>query len=117
MSGANAVETEINDPLLYRAPLPYVARYYPYGFPVDVASNMREVLDAAHESFGAYAPRFDRPPMRVHVMASEGSGGNGDPPYSLRRSPAFGPAGTAAPGASTPIWPRRSLTVIPFCFI
>ncbi|HUE23517.1 MAG TPA: hypothetical protein VMQ86_17650 [Bryobacteraceae bacterium] len=75
MSGANAVETEINDPLLYRAPLPYVARYYPYGFPVDVASNMREVLDAAHESFGAYAPRFDRPPMRVHVMASEGSGG------------------------------------------
>ena len=36
---------------------------------------MREVLDAARESFGAYAPRFDRPPLRVHVMAGEGSGG------------------------------------------
>jgi hypothetical protein len=75
MPGANAVEATINDPLLYRAPLPYVGRYYPYGFPVDVASNMREVQDAARASFGAYAPRFDRPPLRVHVMVGEGSGG------------------------------------------
>ena len=74
MSGPNAIEAKINDPLLYRAPLPYVGRYYPYGFPVEVASDMREVLDAAHESFGAYAPRFDRPPIRVHVMVGEGSG-------------------------------------------
>jgi|ERR1017187_6156639 hypothetical protein len=74
MPGANAVETRVNDPLLYRAPLPYVGRYYPYGFPVDVASDMREVLDAAHESFGAYAPHFDRPPLRVHVLTTEGSG-------------------------------------------
>jgi len=73
MSGVDAVETRINDPLLHRAPLPYVGRYYPYGFPVDVASDMREVLDAAHESFGAYAPRFDRPPIRVHILTSEGS--------------------------------------------
>jgi|ERR1035441_6448724 hypothetical protein len=74
MPGANAVETRINDPLLYRAPLPYEGRYYPYGFPVDVASDTREVLDAAQESFGAYAPRFDRPPLRVHVLTSQGSG-------------------------------------------
>ena len=83
MSGVNAVETRINDPLLYRTPLPYVGRYYPYGFPVDVASDMREVLDAAQESFGAYAPRFDRPPIRVHVLTSEGSGGQ--PPAPLLR--------------------------------
>ena len=73
MSGANAVEIRINDPLLYRAPLPYTGRYYPYGFPVDVASDMREVLDAAQQSFGAYAPRFDRPPIRLHVLTSQGS--------------------------------------------
>jgi hypothetical protein len=42
---------------------------------VDVASDMREVLDAAQESFGAYAPRFDRPPLRVHIMVGQGSGG------------------------------------------
>jgi hypothetical protein len=75
MSGANAVESKINDPLLYRAPLPYTGRYYPYGFPVDVASDAREVLDAAHESFGVYAPRFDRPPLQLDVLTAEGSGG------------------------------------------
>jgi len=74
MHGANAIETRINDPLLYRTPLPYEGRYYPYGFPVDVASDTREVLDAAQESFGAYAPRFDRPPLCVHVLTTQGSG-------------------------------------------
>ncbi len=74
MPGANAVESQINDPLLYHADLPYVGRYYPYGFPVEVATNVREVLDAASDSFGAYAPHFDRPPIRIHVMVSEGSG-------------------------------------------
>jgi hypothetical protein len=74
MPGANAIEIRINDPLQYRTPLPYTARLYPYGFPVEVSSNVREVLDAAHESFGAYAARFDRPPIQVHVMVGEGSG-------------------------------------------
>ena len=83
MSGTNAVEIRINDPLLYRAPLPYTGRYYPYGFPVDVASDMREVLDAAEESFGAYAPRFDRPPLRVHIMVGEA--GHGLPPAPVLR--------------------------------
>src|ERR1035438_7675532 len=83
MSGTNAIETRINDPLLYRAPLPYTGRYYPYGFPVDVVSNSRAVLDAAHESFGAYAPRFDRPPLRLHVMA--GDEGSGLPPAPVLR--------------------------------
>jgi len=72
MSEGNAVETRVCDPLLYHAPLPYCERYYPLGFPVDVASDMREVQDAARESFGAYAARFDRPPLRVHVMTAEG---------------------------------------------
>ena len=75
MPGANAIETRVNDPLLYRAPLPFTGHCYPYGFPVEVASDRREVLDAAHESFGVYAPRYDRPPLRIHVMVGEGSGG------------------------------------------
>jgi HPr serine kinase-like protein len=75
MSVTNAVETSVYDPLMYHSPLPYAARCYPYGFPVDVSSNAREVLDAAKESFGAHQPRFDRPPLRVHVIVGEGSGG------------------------------------------
>lgn len=73
MPGANAIEIRVNDPLLYQAPLPYSRRYYPYGFPVDVVTDAREVLDAATDSFGVYEPRYDRPPIRVHVMVSEGS--------------------------------------------
>jgi len=83
MPGANAVETRINDPLLFRAPLPYEGRYYPYGFPVDVAGDKPEVLDAAQESFGDYGPRFDRPPIRVHILTSEGSGAR--PPAPVLR--------------------------------
>lgn len=83
MPGANVLETRINDPLLYTAPLPHVWRCYPYGFPVDVASNSREVLAAAEESWGVYAARFDKPPLRVHVMVSDGSGGQ--PPAPVLR--------------------------------
>lgn len=64
----------MSDPLLFLAPLPYECRVYPYGFPVDVASDSRDVIDAAEDSWGVYPARFDRPPIRVHVMVSEGSG-------------------------------------------
>jgi hypothetical protein len=75
MSSTNAVETQVNDPLMYLAPLDHVRRYYPFGFPVDIASDMREVLDAADESWGMYTRRFDKPAIRLHVLTSEGSGG------------------------------------------
>ena len=79
MSETNVVET-INDPLLYTTPLPYVGRYYPYGFPVDIATNSRAVLEAAQESWALYTARFDKPPLRVHVIVSED--GAGLPPDS-----------------------------------
>jgi hypothetical protein len=73
VSGLNAVEIRVNDPLLYAAPLPFEARYFPYGFPVDIAGDTREVLEAASESWGVYEPRFDSPPIRVHVITTDGS--------------------------------------------
>lgn len=69
------MEIRTNDPLLYAIPLPHEMRCYPYGFPVDIASDSSEVLEAVRESWSAYAPRFDRPPLRVHVMVSVGDGG------------------------------------------
>ncbi|MGO4883763.1 MAG: hypothetical protein ACLP59_23525 [Bryobacteraceae bacterium] len=83
MPGADALATLVYDPLLYRTPLPYQVRIYPYGFPVDVSSDAREVLDAARASFGAYAPRYDRPPLRLHVMVADG--GSGSPPEPVLR--------------------------------
>jgi hypothetical protein len=73
MSGITAVETQAKDPMLYLAAIPYLGRFYPYGFPVDIATNTQEVLDAAAESWGVYAPRFDTPPIRFHVVTSAGS--------------------------------------------
>jgi hypothetical protein len=85
MSETNVVET-INDPLLYTTPLPYVGRYYPYGFPVDIATNSRAVLEAAQESWALYTARFDKPPLRVHVIVSEdGAGLPPDPVFLAQR--------------------------------
>jgi len=74
MPASTLPESAVSDPLLYLAPLPYSRRVYAYGFPVDIAGNAREVVDAAQESWGAYPARFDRPPVRIHVTAGEGRG-------------------------------------------
>jgi hypothetical protein len=83
MEGMNALETLVNDPLLYQAPLPYAGRYYPLGFPVDVAADAREVLEMAQQSWGVYPRRFDTPPLRVHVLTA--AGGEGLPPAPALR--------------------------------
>jgi hypothetical protein len=70
---SNTVETPVNDILRYGAALPYTGRYYPYGFPVEIAADSREVLEAANESWGLHQPRFSKPPIRIHVMTGEGS--------------------------------------------
>jgi HPr Serine kinase C-terminal domain len=74
MPATTLPEAAISDPLLYLAPLPHTRRVYAYGFPVDIAGNAHEVVDAAVESWGAYPARFDRPPVRIHVTAGEGRG-------------------------------------------
>jgi len=73
MLETNVVETRANDPMQYLAELPYTGRFYPMGFPADISTNSREVLEAALESWSVYQPRFDRPPVRMHVVVSEGS--------------------------------------------
>src|ERR1700758_924831 len=66
-------EVPILDPLRFMTPLPYVTRVFPYGFPADIAANSLDAIEAARESWGAYRPRFDRPPISVHVLVSEGN--------------------------------------------
>ncbi|HTQ54638.1 MAG TPA: hypothetical protein VMI94_09280 [Bryobacteraceae bacterium] len=80
---SSTVETCINDPMLFMAPLAHSARFYPMGFPADVASNSPEVLAAARENWGVYQARFDRPPISVHAIVS--GGGAGLPPDPVLR--------------------------------
>ena len=55
------------DPYLYRAEMPFSATHFPMGFPLHLATNSTEVLEAAQESWGMFAQRFDTPPMRLQV--------------------------------------------------
>jgi hypothetical protein len=56
--------------------LPFERAYYPYGFRLDLASNSREVLDAAEENWGMYEamnePEHDGPPLTVRVLVQPG---------------------------------------------
>jgi hypothetical protein len=61
------------DPLRFMTPLPYVTRVFPYGVPADIAANSLDAIEAARESWGSYRPRFDRPPICVHVLVSDGN--------------------------------------------
>ena len=49
----------IEDPLEYRVALPWRARYYPMGVPVDIETNSAAVLKVAEQIWGGY-PRFAR---------------------------------------------------------
>jgi hypothetical protein len=63
----------LSDPLQHAIDLPFQHTYYPYGFRLDIASNSREVLDAADENWGTYEPEYDDPPLTVRMLVQPGS--------------------------------------------
>ncbi len=67
------------DPILYDFELPMRAVYYAQGFPVEIATNSRQVLAGAEESWGHFPKVFPEPPLRLHVGVMEGIPGAGPP--------------------------------------
>jgi hypothetical protein len=68
--------TQRIDPLLHDIDLPLQAACYPIGFPLRLATNSRDVIEAAAESWGTYTARdFAVPPLdlRFIVQAEPGS--------------------------------------------
>ena len=63
----------LSDPLQQTIELPFRHTYYPFGFRLDLASNSREVLDAADENWGTYEPEYDDPPLTVRMLVQPGS--------------------------------------------
>src|SRR5580704_9341424 len=59
------------DPYLHHAEMPLTAVYYPLGFPLEVTTNSRDVLDAAHENWGMFRKQFETPPMRLRIGVIE----------------------------------------------
>ncbi len=58
--------------------LPYVAEFFPLGFPVVVASNSAVVLDAAGESWSGFARRFEERAIEIRCIVSEWEASTGD---------------------------------------
>jgi hypothetical protein len=59
------------DPLLSRFDLGLRKTYYPLGFPLEVQTNAREVIEAAAEDWGLFSKSFDIDPMRLALGVKE----------------------------------------------
>ena len=68
----NGEQVPLGDPILAHARFPYTALFFPIGFPVEVTTNCKAVLDAAAESWGQHPQLFDVEPVRVQVGVTEG---------------------------------------------
>jgi len=62
----------LHDPVFSACPLPLRARFYPLGFPLDLETNSADVMQAASESWGSFAPVFDETPMRFSLGVTPG---------------------------------------------
>lgn len=75
----------VPDPVLSSFDLPLRAAFYPYGFPLELATNSSHVMQAAEEGWGVFRKQFDSAPARFHVGVVPGSN-NPLPPLSTFRS-------------------------------
>jgi HPr Serine kinase C-terminal domain len=90
-------EKRLFDPYLYHAEMPFSAVYYPLGFPLKLVTNSQSVMEAAEESWGAFKPHFDIPPLRLHVGILE-DGSTECPAGPVFRAQQHLIVSTAAPG-------------------
>ena len=65
--------------------LPFNGTFYPLGFPVNLASNSREALACARESWGMWAAEFDAQPIEARVVVQ--------PEGELAPEPEYGASG------------------------
>src|SRR5205809_924135 len=56
------------DPLGVSIKLPLTGTYYPLGFRLEIATNSRDVIEAAEESWTGQDREFDAPPLIMRVF-------------------------------------------------
>src|SRR5438270_9656746 len=82
MRYSSDVQTVFSDPTLAEFELSRSAVFYPLGFPVQINTNSRDVIAAAHESWPEFVPRSYEAPLRVSLAVS-------DPVTPLPRQPVY----------------------------
>jgi hypothetical protein len=73
------------DPLLHDVDLPLSGTYFAQGFPVEVSTNSRDVLEAAAESWGMYQREFDRKPVELRIIVQPQGGLAPEPAFRSQR--------------------------------
>jgi hypothetical protein len=68
VSDVRASRTRRRDPLGVSIDLSLAGTYHPYGFRLDLATNSRDVIEAAEESWKGRQQEFDAAPMRMRVV-------------------------------------------------
>lgn len=71
-------------PLLRDVELPFVGTYHPLGFTVEIATNSKDVLLAAEESWQHFRQRLPQPRIQFRLGVLEGNSGDCPPPPSVR---------------------------------
>ncbi len=73
-----------SDAVLASMKFPFVRRFYPLGFPVDLCSNSMEVLEVAAAAWGKFNGLFHTDPIKIQVGVLQGNA-MGCPPAPICR--------------------------------
>ncbi len=74
-----------DDPLLANTHLTLRTIFFPLGFPVEVASNSPEIMEAARQSWGRFQFRFPFPPLHLRMGVNGDGVVNEVPPAPVYR--------------------------------
>jgi hypothetical protein len=85
MGNVRAVTGIRFDPLLRDLELEHTRTYYPIGFPLHIASNSQEVLDAASDAWGYARQEFDVEPVTFRVVIEPEGELAGPPTFRMQR--------------------------------
>jgi hypothetical protein len=84
MHEKSVFEMVLPDPVLSAFELPLHARLYPFGYPLDIATNSPHVIEAAREGWGRFTQQFDGIPARMHLGVAPGLNTEFPPPSVFR---------------------------------
>jgi len=84
MSTIEAVETRRFDPLLRDLPMPLTDTFHPAGFPLRLATNSRDVMEAAAESWDQWSPEFATDPVEMRVLVEPEGDLAGPPRFRMQ---------------------------------
>jgi hypothetical protein len=73
------------DPMLRDVELPHTGTFYPAGFPLELATNSRDVIEAANESWRYWHREYDTDPLRFRVVVEDQGELAGPPTFRIHQ--------------------------------